>query len=431
MNTSRRTLVIVALALLFESTLPAQMATPHSGIISLSKGPGANASCALLADRHVVCWGGLYRNGSLDTTPQQVANVVNASTVGVGGAFGCALLRSGTVSCWGNDANGQLGDGTTTSRSGAKPVGTRGDPFFNVTGISVGALHACGIRSGNVYCWGANDQSQLGNFNITADKSAVPVEVLIHDFFMNPPFASATSVSLGYYYSCAMQGSTAWCWGADDEGQLGDEASATGHVDGPHPVRKDAMPFGVIANSLSAGSAQACALLPDSSPNHVSCWGANAEGQLGNATASGNDGLGHPYNSSPSEVSFDGGGLLLNVSTVSAGGGFNCGLLADHTIRCWGFNDVGQLGDSHTTADHSSSPVGVYSAVGPLLGSAVPVVDVSTGSRHACALTSNSDVFCWGDNSQGQLGSTPGSPTSTPTLVPIDAPIFVDDFDGD
>ena len=172
-------------------------------------------------------------------------------------------------------------------------------------------------------------------------------------------------------------------------------------------------------------------MVADAHPYHVSCWGSNAVGQLGNATHTGTDLYGDPYNQSPSDVIYAGGSLLTDVTAVSAGSRFNCALLSGHTVVCWGSNDADQLGDYHTTVDYTSSPVGVYEASGSLLGSSVAIVDVESGKRHACALDEKSGVFCWGDNTYGQLGTSPGGASSTPTRVDVDVTLFTDDFDGD
>ena len=403
----------------------------HSGILGLASGPNSTAACALLADRKVVCWGDLYRDGSMDHSPQQIDNLSRADDVVLGMGFGCARLLDSTAACWGGADEGQLGDGKNISRGKAMPVGTSAAPFGDVVGIAAGALHVCAVKvSGNVYCWGYNANRQLGNYNVTADSFNNPLIVVMHDFFMNPALAGVTSVSAGYYFSCAMQGSSALCWGQNADGQIGNGA-AVASIDGPTRVVKDSAPFGMIADTLKAGANHVCALLPDSSPYHVSCWGGNAQGQLGNTTSSGTDIYGNPYNSDPSEVIFAGGGLLTDVQAVTQGGAFGCGRLADHTIACWGMNDVGQLGDFHTTAANSPSPVGVYTQSGDLLGSAVPILDVQAGGRHVCALDSNSDVFCWGDNTYGQLGTPFGGSSPVPFKVAVDAPIFTDDLEND
>ncbi len=126
----------------------------------------------------------------------------------------------------------------------------------------------------------------------------------------------------------------------------------------------------------------------------VKCWGLNSSGQLGDGTT---------FNALSPEVAVG----ITTASSVTAGGAHTCALLSDGTIRCWGLNVSGQLGNSTNTT--SSTPVavtGISNAVG-----------VSAGGDHTCAVLSDGSVKCWGRNVLGQLGDGTQSNSSTPVTV--------------
>jgi hypothetical protein len=127
----------------------------------------------------------------------------------------------------------------------------------------------------------------------------------------------------------------------------------------------------------------------------VKCWGRNERGQLGDGTRTWR----------LTAVAVSG---LTGATGVSAGGRLSCAALTDGTARCWGYNDHGQLGDGTTTS--RSTPVAVRGLSG--------VVAVSAGTENACALLANHTVACWGDNSRGELGNGTRVDSSTPVVVP-------------
>jgi alpha-tubulin suppressor-like RCC1 family protein len=127
----------------------------------------------------------------------------------------------------------------------------------------------------------------------------------------------------------------------------------------------------------------------------VKCWGANASGQLGNGTT--------VASLTPVDV-----GGLSEVRALSMSGAFACALLASGSVKCWGSNSSGQLGDG--TLIDRSAPVDVG------LGGA-KVRALSTGEAHACAVTESGALLCWGSNSNGQLGDGTLDSHAAPTPV--------------
>jgi hypothetical protein len=142
-----------------------------------------------------------------------------------------------------------------------------------------------------------------------------------------------------------------------------------------------------------------------SSTGTVKCWGDNRSGELGDGPTS--------QSSTPVPVKGVGGvGTLSNVTQISAGGSHTCALLTDHTVECWGYNGGGQLGNGTTT--QSATPVQVKDVTGT--GPLSNVTQISAGSFYSCALSSSGTV-CWGVNGKGQLGNGTYDSSSTPVQV--------------
>jgi alpha-tubulin suppressor-like RCC1 family protein len=182
------------------------------------------------------CWGdnseGAVGTGSTTTTDYLTPQFVNLTTptplVTAIGAFfshSCLLGSGGVVYCWGDNFDGELGNGTFNSPT---PTGT---PIANApsgpvaaTAIAVGGDHGCALTTaGAVYCWGENDQGELGNgtFNTTAGQDGVASPGLVSGL---PHPASA--LAAGGAHTCALlSNGSVWCWGSDVSGQLGDNSS--------------------------------------------------------------------------------------------------------------------------------------------------------------------------------------------------------------
>ncbi len=209
------------------------------------------------------------------------------------------------------------------------------------------------------------------------------------------PSAVATQVSTGAEYSCAVvTDGTGRCWGANGEGQLG---NAT-RTDSSTPVTVAGL---TGATTISASSADpsigiggfTCALVTQ---GEVMCWGKNAAGSLGDGTTT--DSL------TPVKVSG-----ISGATAISVGGGHACALMVDGTIECWGVNYFGQLGDGNrTNTPGPSTPVNVVGISG--------ATAISAGDHHTCAVVGGG-VKCWGANEFGYLGDGTKMERHTPTDV--------------
>src|SRR5439155_9939321 len=191
----------------------------------------------------------------------------------------------------------------------------------------------------------------------------------------------------GNHASVRRAGGGLRCWGTNAYGELGDGTTTNSST----PVAV----LGISsAIAVAAGDFHACAALSDGT---VRCWGNNEFGQLGNGTNS--------FFATSTPVTVIG---IVNAIDVIAGGGHTCALLADRTIRCWGRNALGQLGNG-SVVDTNTPAV-------PALG-VTDVVAAAAGRFHTCAIAANGGMWCWGRNDFGQLGDGTTTGSSVPVSV--------------
>lgn len=312
---------------------------------------GRNGYCALTPARTLYCWG-RQLGGTANNSPTAIALASGGAGVlpnfaAMGEDFGCLLTLAGNAFCGGNNFNGQLGNGLaptgTAVGSWVAVDVTLGQPtLYSV--ISSGRAHACGlprfnsgapVASQSVWCWGLNNQGQVGD-NTTVNKF-VPVPVVAPAGIR---YDSAT-VATGAEHSCVLEGTgtigtagAAWCWGNNGFGQLGLPLATARFVT---PTTVAAAVDGTAAYArLYAGEYHTCAL---TATGTAYCWGRNDSGQVGNGTA------GAPV-VAPTPV------VGLAFRSLSLGENFTCGVTGvpgtssttPGTIYCWGANQFGQLG---------------------------------------------------------------------------------------
>jgi alpha-tubulin suppressor-like RCC1 family protein len=294
---------------------------PGLGNVSaLAAGSNAHHACAVRSGQPLLCWG-LNNRGQLGdggtenrNTPTAVASNLSFTDVRVGMLNTCARAAgTGKLHCWGSLDTGLAGDGTT---SGSRLVPGAAVGLGPVVGGNVpGVNNALASHNQNVYGWGQNTYSQLGDG--TAQPRPTPVPVA--------SFGWPIALASGYSHSCAVgaDGSVR-CAGLNASGQLGDGSGASRTV----PVVAG---IGSVT-AIGAGQNHTCALRSDRS---VWCWGANESGQIGDGTTS--------NRLSPMRVS-----SLSDVVSLTVGHAHNCAMKADNSVWCWGRNDQGQLGDGTT-----------------------------------------------------------------------------------
>ncbi len=299
------------------------------------------------------------------------------ATVGAGNQYSCGRDTNGAAFCWGANDQSQLGNGSTTDVYGASAVS--GGLTFST--ISIQYAGGCGlVNGGSAWCWGGVGEPTSSGGELGGGNTSAPVPIALVGGL------TFTAVNVFDGSACGLvSGGTAYCWGWNRYGQLGNGTT----TDSPTPV---AVSGGFTFASLSAGGDDhSCGL---TSGGAVFCWGINGSGQLGDGTTTGR--------STPTAVL---GGL--SFTAVSAGSwSQTCGLTAGGAAYCWGANTYGQLGDGTTT--NRATPV-------PVSGG-LSFTSISAGGS-TCGLVAGGAAYCWGFNRRGQLGN--GTTTNSATPVPV------------
>jgi len=411
--------------------------------------------CVLMGDKTIQCWGyndhgelgtGYY---NYDRYMPAVVPLPGPAKATVSSTFSqYALLENGQVYAWGYNAYGQLGVGDTYYRYTPARVGN----LMNITKLVTSGGYdapesACALDSlGRIWCWGYNGYGQLGNGNIDGKDSPVQVSGITN--------AIDIEMSGGQYASaCAiLSDHTLKCWGRNNNGQLG--LSNTADISTPTAVSL----FTDVASVTSIGRGDytyRCAIRTN---GDLYCWGYNGYGQLGVGDSSphpspakvdianvtsvvmGEGYYGSTYvilaNGSVRVWGYNGYGQLgvgdaidknrpvsldltqVNVTKIAFGGtgsyGTACAIMANKSLYCWGYNGYGQVGIGDITDRHS--PVRVLGLSG--------VTNIGSyaydNTYHFCAITDAGKLSCWGYNGNGELGFDPDFTTYTPVARMVD-----------
>jgi hypothetical protein len=281
----------------------------------------------------------------------------------------CMLAGDGSAYCWGNNSLGQLGNGTTT-RS-ALPVPVAGGLSFQ--GISSGYHYTCGwTRGGSGYCWGDGSGGALGTG--TTDGSLVPAAVTGGHTF--------AEIDVGPYHACGRTPEgVVYCWGYNAHGRLG--TGATTSISAvPQPVVG-----GLMFRSITVGLSNACGLTPDGT---AYCWGWGTRGALGTGDTE--------HRTAPTAVATE-----IKFASLIAGTNTTCGIAIRGPTYCWGENYFGSLGGGITTSYQQLLPAEVsgflnFSAAGP--------GDSQSYVTPSCGIDGAGNGYCWGANAFGALGTT-------------------------
>lgn len=350
---------------------------------------GSAHACGVTTNGAVYCWGDQLAGGLGDgnygyNTVPTAGPGGTFRSIAVGALHSCGLNSSGSASCWGLNWDGQLGGGTY-SVGAASPVAVTGAPTF--TSITVGSRHTCALTaSGSAQCWGNNSYLQLGSSSVAGQNRSTPVAVSGGHAFVQ--------IDAGWYHSCALTGDgSAYCWGANQFGQLGD-GTLNSTAD---PVR---VAGGLRFSSIAAGVVHTCGVTTSGA---AFCWGSNEDGQLGDGTRT----------NRATPVAVAGG---LTFSSVDAGGNewdrrsITCGITVGGAAYCWGPEWGCRLGNGSCEAEV------VHSTPVPVLGG-LNFSSLTVSSSGACGIATNGQTYCWGGNLHGQLGTGhTGEPVNSPKI---------------
>ena len=380
----------------------------------------------------------------------------------------CAIL-SNNVWCWGKNDMGQLGDGTTSDSNIPVKVRSIGDMRNGkIIDIFTAQHHSCVLTqlgsNKKVYCWGDNRFGQLGNGSSGAGNySSVPVEV-------GGTLAGKDVTSIGGTgdVSCAIVSGKIYCWGRNNMGQLGfGNPGNPGFRATPVQINSgghNRLPSNYFATKLATGGSRSQTMCTITTEKRAYCWGLARFGQMGIGPISGNhysyatrvkdlenvtdisqDGYtwasDHAYVSHTCAIAsgrvYCWGGAGRGQSGPLGHGAFgahfqpvqvnglpgvplrievgiahSCALVNDHgnkNVYCWGDNKLGQLGTNSNTPQFSTSPKTVHVGIGGLPPTE-SVVDIAAGANRGCAIMTNKRSYCWGLNENGQIGDgTSGS----------------------
>lgn len=377
-----RAMVPVALALLLGCATVAQATTVSVG----------NSHTLEIRNGKLYAWGNNQYGQIGDGTsshrysPVIVSLRTNVAPVAVsaGGFHSVAMGSDGGVYAWGDNAQGQLGIGSTASRS--SPTAVSLPPGVTASAVSAGNFHSAAVGSdGRVYTWGLNNQGQLGDGTTTSSTSPVAVSLAAG------VVANAVAVGVGHTVAIGSNGK-AYAWGGNSDGQLGDGTTTPRTT----PVEVS-LPAGVTPTAVASGVSHCFAIGSD---GRLYAWGRNVSGQLGNGSLINQN--------TPLPVGLPAG---VTPVTVAAGSYEGHAIGSDGRLYAWGSNHDGQLGDGTTLS--RSTPVVSILPVGM-----VPVA-VAASSAVTVAVASNGQRFVWGNNSGQGLGTGLRSLRLKPGAVPL------------
>jgi alpha-tubulin suppressor-like RCC1 family protein len=308
------------------------------------------------------------------------ASLIPVSAIAPGAYHACAVNSSGGLKCWGANTDGELGNGSTSDSL----TGVRVSLPASVAEAGASYDRTCALLTDSkIYCWG---RVAYLNANGSPQTSKKP-------YLVSGTPSGAHGLSVGVKHTCVLDTSNyVWCWGVNDRGQIGDGTTKFKIK----PIKTKSAP----ASKITVSDGYTCALLV---AGGVSCWG--------KSHGTDND----PNNPEGLVVSSNTPVTIAGLSTavqIIGTGDFACARLSNDTVKCWGENDHGQLGQNNRVG--SATPL--------LITLTGAVSDVVATANHACAIVTG-NVYCWGRNDHGQMGD--GS-ISGDHLVPGQVPNLTD-----
>ena len=368
--------VVLGGAVEFAAPAPAPANSPSWRSVTL----GATHACGVRSNGSLWCWGG-NENGQLGDgtfsdrqSPAIVGTASDWASVDGGGGHTCGTTAPGALWCWGENGWGQLGTGGSDP---SRPLPVRIGAATTWDSVSAGSAHTCGVgNNGTLWCWGYNEDGQLGDGSTSARRAPTQVGA----------GASWDTVAAGQDHTCGVQtGGTLWCWGANYRGQLGDGTTAE---------RRTPTQVGIAAHwaSVDVDDSHTCGIQTNGT---LWCWGANGDLGVGDGT--------RERRLLPTQIGAASEWVTVDVDSHT------CGIQTDQTLWCWGYNSHGEVGDG--TDRIRLAPVAV--------GTAADWAAVAVGWAHSCGIRTSGTLWCWGRPMDGHppaFGS--GDYRVDPTRVP-------------
>ena len=313
---------------------------------------------------------------ALATFGSRGTDAMEEGRIAAGGAHTCVIADDGEVWCWGRNNQGQLGLGDTTQRiSPAGPVDFGSGRKAKY--IAAGWYHTCAIlddADDSLMCWGSNNHEDFGNVGqLGIGSSAVSHETSPAGPINVGNGRHAKSLALGFSKTCALlDDGSVKCWGWNGVGELG----VGDLTDLNSPGNQVTFGMGSKAKYIAASYSHACAILEDD--DSLMCWGSNGSGQLGILTAGG---------SFSTPISTEDLGSGRTAVNLALGSGHTCAILDNRDVKCWGNYDL-----TYPPAEALD------------LGTGIGAIAISSTGSVTCALLDDATIRCWGNNFTGQLG---------------------------
>jgi alpha-tubulin suppressor-like RCC1 family protein len=322
------------------------------------------------------------------TAPDASPSLAGAATplvfaqMSAGNNYACGVTSDDRLYCWGGNDQGQVGDGSTTDRLAPVPVGGA----LRFRQVAAGFRMTCAVSTDDrAYCWGPNDMGELGDGTTTPRLTPAPVAGA-HRF---------RRVDVGVEHACAVtRADRAFCWGDNRKGELG-IGNVTGpenNIYGAHSSKPVAVAGGLSFRHLAAGYTHTCGV---TTGDRVFCWGYNRYGQVG-------DGSTGWLKVRPVRVAD-----TRQYRQVDAGRDYTCAVTTGDRAFCWGYGSPGTLGNGTKSSARKPAPV----------SGGLSFERVSAGDFHTCAETTVNRAYCWGDNAAGNLGDGTEITRLTPVAV--------------
>lgn len=359
-------------------------------------------TCGIQTDGSLWCFGynesgesGVDPMTAAVGVPTRVGTANDWASVSAGRDTTCAVKSNGTAWCFGTNGQGALGNGSSLPDPVFTPVqvGTA-TTWSSVTVMDLGA---CGVQTdGTVWCWGTNERGEIGSL-LQADHSATPVQVTLND--------KARAVVGNSALRCALTvGDGLWCWGENVSANGGLGRGVNGIESMPVGLDTGYSSIAITSNDYGGTAIGGCGI----KSGQLLCWGVGRHlGVAGTSLSL------HPI---PVTADTDWTSVQMTATSIPISGGGSTNTPLGHVcalrsagLYCWGANASGQLGNGQTVG--SATPLLVPPPASDTWST------VAVGVQNTCATTTSGKLYCWGDNSGGQLADGTLQSKSVPTRV--------------